>query len=89
MQYAMTTLRLPEELERGLARAAAAAGVTKSAYLRALLKEALAKETERGAMAWELGKDLFGRAGSGRGDLAARRKEILKEKLRRKHEGAR
>jgi hypothetical protein len=32
--------------------------------------------------AWELGKDLFGKHGSGLGDLSRRRKKLVSEKIR-------
>jgi len=34
---------------------------------------------------YQLGKELFGRHGSGKGDLSQNYKKILKEKLREKH----
>lgn len=34
---------------------------------------------------YELGKDLFGKAGSGKGNLSCSHKNRLKEKLREKH----
>jgi predicted nucleic acid-binding protein len=49
--------------------------------VRECLQEYIACKQEK-LSAWELGKDLFGRHSSGRGDLSLRRKEILKEKVR-------
>ena len=34
---------------------------------------------------WELGKDLFGKYSSGKGNLSKDRKKILKQKLLEKH----
>ena len=76
----MLTLRLEKELELALERAAASAGVSKSLLVRDCLAKYLADRASDNR-AWELGQDVFGRHGSGRGDLSCRRKQILREKL--------
>ena len=77
------TIRLPKHLEQSLARAAKLAGTTKSEYVRRCLEKSLAEPMTL-AEAYELGKDLFGKYGSGRGDLARNSEQILREKLRAK-----
>jgi hypothetical protein len=76
----MLTLRLNKELESALDTAAARAGISKSELVRQCLEEFLA-DKQPANLAWELGKDLFGTHGSGRGDLSRRRKELIREKI--------
>jgi predicted DNA-binding protein len=82
----MISLRLDKDTENQLIRIASAKGVTKSAFLRQILLERLDEE-KHAATPWELGKESFGRMGSGRSDLATNRKSILKEKIRAKNSG--
>jgi hypothetical protein len=83
----MLTLRLERELHAALERAAAAAGVSKSALARKCLTEYLARLNSHNN-AWELGKDVFGRRGSGRQDLSKRAETIVREKIHaRRHRG--
>jgi hypothetical protein len=70
------TVKLDPELERALARCSAAGGVPKSVVVKRALSEYLAKEP---ASAYEAGKNLFGRYGSGEGDLSVRRRERYAE----------
>ena len=76
----MIAVRLDKELERNLAAVAEQEGVSKSELIRASLKEYLAMKGVRNTP-WNLGKGLFGRFGSGRSDLSAHRKRILREKI--------
>ena len=48
-------------------------------FLEGLIQE------KRQSSAWELGQDLFGKYGSGQGNLAQDRKKILREKIHAKH----
>jgi hypothetical protein len=73
-------VRLEKELERALVALAHREGVTKSDLLRQCLREFLARRLRSGTP-WELGKDLFGKVGSGRSDLSRRRKAIVGEKI--------
>ena len=77
------SLRLSRPLEASLEHAAALAGISKSEFVRRCLEEQLAKQELR-PTAYELGKDLFGKYGSGRGDLARNAKKIVKEIIRAK-----
>lgn len=84
------SLRLSKRLEEQLERAARFAGVSKSEFLRRCLEKELESDETRPS-AYELGKDLFGKYGSGRGDLARNAekivKEIIREKARRRRHG--
>ncbi|MEX2175444.1 MAG: hypothetical protein WD872_13865 [Pirellulaceae bacterium] len=85
------SLRLSKQLDQWLAQAASLAGVTKSQYVRDCLEERKRSEDAR-PTAYELGKDLFGKYGSGRGDLSRNSeksvKEIISAKARRRRHGA-
>ena len=87
----MVSLRLSKQLEQWLARAARLAGVTKSEFVRQCIEDRKQSDESR-PTAYELGKDLFGKYGSGRGDLARNSeqivKEIIRDKARRRRHGA-
>jgi hypothetical protein len=74
------SLRLDNKLERKLNDYAKITGKPKSELIRNLVSEFLEKESKN-LTPWELGKKVFGREGSGRGNLSRDRKSILKEKL--------
>ena len=77
------SLRLDSKLERELNRYARMVGRPKSEVVRKLIADFIEKES-RAITPWELGKEMFGREGSGCGNLSIDRKSILKEKLRAK-----
>ncbi len=79
------TIRLEPALQEALDRAAQAQGLTRSELVRECLQHYLEQQQKR-PTPWELGKDLLGRHASGRSDLSARRKEILREKMRARQE---
>ena len=66
------TVKLDPVLERTLARRSAERGVPKSVVVKEALTEYLAREP---VCAYDAGKDLFGRSGSGDGTLSARRRK--------------
>jgi hypothetical protein len=70
------TVKLDAELELALARRCAEGGVPKSVVVKLALAEYLAKQP---LSAYEAGKDLFGRHGSGDGSLSVRRRERYAE----------
>lgn len=76
------TVKLDRKLEQALARRSAERGVPKSVVVKQALVEYLAKEP---VSAYELGKDLFGRHGGGKGDLSVRRREHFAEMVDAKH----
>jgi len=74
----LTSVKLPRELHAALENAARAHGFTKRDVMRRALRSELARLANRRRLtAWELGKDLFGRARSGRSDLSALRARQL------------
>jgi RHH-type transcriptional regulator, rel operon repressor / antitoxin RelB len=77
------SLRLDRKLERELNDYARIVGKPKSELIRNLIAEFIKKES-RNLTPWELGKEVFGREGSGCGNLSLDRKSILKEKLHAK-----
>jgi len=76
------TVKLEPELEQALARRCQLGGVSKSVIVKRALSEFLAKEPPS---AFEAGKDLFGRHGSGTSDLSTRRREYYAELVDAKH----
>jgi len=77
------TIRLPAKLETDLRTRL---GRTRlSDFVRDAIAEKLEREAAGTPSAYELGKDLFGKYGSGRHDLSTNRKAILNEVLRAKH----
>ncbi len=79
------TIRLSQEIEAELRVRLDARGVTLSEFVREAIAEKLDREAVEQPPAYELGKDLFGRHGSGRDDLSTNRKTILGKRLRAKH----
>ena len=79
------TVRLPEELEAELRTRLDAQGFELSEFVREAIAEKLDREAAEQPSAYELGKEVFGKHGSGRDDLSTNRKAILGELLRAKH----
>jgi plasmid stability protein len=79
------TIRLPMELEADLRIRLNRRGVGLSDFVRDAITEKLEREPGGTSSAYDLGKDLFGRHGSGRHDLSSSRKAILNEMLRARH----
>lgn len=79
----MASLRLGKQLEQWIARAARLAGVSKSEYIRRCLEDRR-QAAESNPDPYELGKDLFGGDPSGRSDLAANSRQIVRDKLHAK-----
>jgi RHH-type transcriptional regulator, rel operon repressor / antitoxin RelB len=77
------SLRLDRGLEHKLAQCARSEGASKSDLIRSLISDFVRKKSSR-LTAWDLGKDVFGRFGSGKGNLSVDRKAILREKLNAK-----
>ncbi len=81
----MLTLRLDPQMEQNLTNAAKKLGLTRSELVRQSIQEYLKNISRQ--TPWDLGSDLFGKYSSGLTDLSARRKEIIKEKIRGKRTG--
>ncbi len=79
----MINVRLSQDLEKRVTEVAEELGLTKSELVRRCLEEYV--EKNHSPSAWELGKDLFGKYGSGKGNLSSDRKELIREKIRKKH----
>jgi RHH-type rel operon transcriptional repressor/antitoxin RelB len=73
-------VRLDKELEKAVLALAHREGITKSDLIRRCLREFLMRQS-RARSPWEIGKDLFGKYGSGRSDLSTNRKRIMREKI--------
>lgn len=78
----MITLRLDPKLEQVVNNTAKTLGLTKSELIRKSLVEYIAKLSTPNA--WEAGQDLFGNYSSGKGNLSAQRKELLKARIQAK-----
>jgi len=78
----MITLRFDPKLEEAIRKTAENLGLKKSDLIRRSIIDYL--DRQKSQTAWELGKDIFGKYASGRGDLSVDRKKILKEKIRSK-----
>jgi len=74
------SLRLEPKLAAELDVAAEREGISKSELIRRCLETYLA-EQGGSRLVWELGRDRFGKQGSGRSDLSKNRKKILKAKI--------
>jgi RHH-type rel operon transcriptional repressor/antitoxin RelB len=79
----LVSIRLDNQMAKELTQAARASGVSKSELVRRSLSQyiALRKMDNR---AWEVGKDLFGKYGSGRSDLSMNSERIAREKIHAK-----
>ncbi len=79
----MLSVRLPKELEEKINYLAKQGNKTKSD----IVKEALEKyiiENEKKAYPYDLGKEFFGKYGSGEGDLSTRYKQEVGRKINEK-----
>ena len=79
------TIRLPTELEADLRVRLDARGTALSDFVRDAITEKLEREPTEAPTAYDIGKQLFGKHGSGRRDLSSNRKAVLDEVLRAKH----
>ena len=76
----MFSVRLDDELDKKIQAFSEKTKATKSEIVREALTEYLeAREAED--KPFDLGQDLFGRFGSGKGDLSTTYKKRIKEKL--------
>lgn len=79
----MISVRLSKEMEDKIESISKQENITKSD----VVKEALEKyitENEKKMKPYELGKDLFGRNGSGKGDLSETYKKKVRDKINEK-----
>ena len=78
----MITIRLDPKLEQSIDNTSKHLGLTKSELIRRSIQEYLNKISSQ--TPWDLGKNLFGKYSSGRGNLSSDRKQIIKKKIRAK-----
>lgn len=76
----MTTVRLPAEIEQKLRSLAESSRKSKSDLIKEALELFFAAE-QTGKDSYELGKNLFGKYGSGRRNLSRDYKKLLKDKI--------
>jgi RHH-type transcriptional regulator, rel operon repressor / antitoxin RelB len=77
------SLRISSRLDHELEKIAIEQGTSKSGLIRLLITDFVGKKSKH-STPWELGDNVFGRYGSGKGNLSRDRKSILKEKVRAK-----
>ncbi len=80
----MTSIRLPSDVETKLAAIAKSEKTTKSEIIKKALNSYL-ESCFITSSPYDLGKDLFGKYGSGQSNFSTDYKKILKEKIRAKH----
>jgi Arc/MetJ-type ribon-helix-helix transcriptional regulator len=79
------TVRLPSEVEADLRARLDRSRAGLSEFIREAIAEKLQREPAKKSSAYEIGKHLFGKHGSGRHDLSTNRKAVLDEILQSKH----
>ncbi len=84
MEAKVISLRVSSSVAQALERAARARRTSKSRIILEGLKVVLAQSREEQS-SFEIGKDLFGRHGSGRRDTARRHRELYREYVSEKH----
>lgn len=83
MEAKVISLRVRADVAQALERAARARRTSKSRLILESLEETLARREEEKS-SFEIGKDLFGRHGSGRRDTARRHRELYRKQVRAK-----
>jgi hypothetical protein len=79
------TVRLPDALEAELRARLEAQGIGLSDFVRDAIAEKLERAPAEQPSAFELGKQVFGRYGSGRDDRSTHRKALIADMLSAKH----
>jgi hypothetical protein len=77
----MLTVRLPEDMEEKISQIAASEKRTKTQIVREALERYLEARQSRKS-SYDLGAELFGKQGSGRGNLSSDYRRLVKEKIR-------
>lgn len=83
MEAKVISLRVRADVAQALERVARARRTSKSRLILESLEETLARAEEEKS-SFEIGKDLFGRHGSGRRDTARRHRELYREQVHAK-----
>lgn len=79
----MTSIRLPKKLEEKLNSLAERENITKSEIIKEAL-ESYFDNYEKKTNPYDLGKELFGKYGSGQGDLSISYKQKVRNKINEK-----
>ena len=79
----MTTVRLPDDIEKRLATLSRTNKKTKSELIKEALEQFFYQQGNE-KDSFELGKEYFGQYGSGKGDLSVEYKKLIKEKINAK-----
>ena len=79
----MTTVRLPEDIEKKLTTLSRTKKKSKSELIKEALEQFFHQEGNE-KDSYELGRDFFGQYGSGEGNLSVEYKRLLKEKTHAK-----
>ncbi len=79
----MFSIRLPKKLEEKLNLHAVRDGVTKKEIVKRALENYFSTH-EKQTNPYELGQDLFGKYGSGKGSLSTNYKKLVREKIHEK-----
>jgi hypothetical protein len=80
----MLSLRLPDNIEKKLNEIAKHEKISKTAIIKDALNMYI-DDYYKKHTPYDLGKDLFGKYGSDKGDLSAEYKKLLKDRIREKH----
>ena len=80
----MISVRLPEELEKKLNQLAESKNVTKTHLVKEALNKYIAEKEEK-KDSYQLGKDLFGKYGSGEGNLSTTYKKRVSDRTYEKY----
>jgi RHH-type transcriptional regulator, rel operon repressor / antitoxin RelB len=78
------SIRLGEKLETKLRKHLSSEEESLSDFVRKAVEDRLERVSAKKSP-YQLGKDLFGKYSSGRGDLSRRSKEVFREKMRARH----
>ena len=79
----MTSIRLPSDFEQKLNKISQNENLSKSEIIKEALKIYF-DQYDKKISPFNLGKDLFGKYGSGRNNLSQDHKKLVKEKIRAK-----
>ena len=79
----MTTVRLPDDIEKRLASLSRTKKKTKSELIKEALEQFFYQQGNE-KDSYELGKEYFGQYGSGKGNLSVEYKKLIKEKINAK-----
>ena len=79
----MLSVRLPKELEEKIELLSEQENTTKSDIVKQALEKYIDKK-EKQAQPYDLGKELFGKYGSGKGDLSTSYKQEVRKKINEK-----